>query len=85
MELIDLNKKKFYTIKGTGRAFFYKITEIDKPSKKVYLKGVNTEDYGYCEWDKLRVFSDKFAADYIKWAKSIIKEIEKNYTNLILK
>ncbi len=41
MEIEKLNTRRFYTIKGSGRADVYKITAVDKVDKKVYLAGVN--------------------------------------------
>lgn len=83
MDNKTINKNKFYTIKGTGRAHFYKIITIDTPSNKAYMKGINNDDAGYYEIDRLRVFSDKYAADYIKWAKGVVKELEKMYPKLL--
>jgi hypothetical protein len=76
MEIEKLNTRRFYTIKGSGRADVYKITAVDKVDKKVYLAGVNCIDHGYIDIDRLRVFSDRSIAEYILYLKKILKEME---------
>jgi len=80
MEIDKINTKKLYTIKGKGRAEYYKITSVDKIEKKVYLVGLNIEYGGYVSVDKIRVFSPKMAAKQVKLCQSIISEIKKRYS-----